>query len=257
LQPGHRGILVTQMDVAGCQSTLAEHHLFVVGAALGGEFFDEMAIALCRRGVGAVLEAQFGELQARFDEVRPAWDRWVSRVASSAKRLRCSSGVTATEQFLYGLGVNTVAEFLDYGRGRLINAPGLGVRARREIQDRLREWTKRLGKDEPAPLAAAARKEAKAELDAAKSEPGADLLRTLSLDTLATRFVPERTKPNAAKVDAVTRLLRIPGVGDLPELDAWPTQTAVAESLEVTPARVAQLLKTQRQQWKKDAAVQA
>src|SRR5690606_11606219 len=87
LQPGHRGILVTQMDVAGCQSTLAEHHLFVVGAALGGEFFDEMAIALCRRGVGAVLEAQFGELQARFDEVRPAWDRWVSRVASSAKRL--------------------------------------------------------------------------------------------------------------------------------------------------------------------------
>ncbi|WP_280485230.1 BREX system serine/threonine kinase PglW [Nocardia farcinica] len=166
------------------------------------------------------------------------------------------AGLTATaEQFLYGLGVNTVGELVEYvGRGQLINAPGLGVRVRREIQDRAKEWRSRLGK-ETAPLTAQARKDAKAELAAAVAAPETGLS-TLSLDTLAARFVPERNN-NGNKVDAVARLLRIPGDGDLPELDAWPTQTAVAKSLDLTSGRVAQLLKAQRQQWKNDPAVQA
>ncbi|WP_019931237.1 BREX system serine/threonine kinase PglW [Nocardia sp. BMG111209] len=169
------------------------------------------------------------------------------------------AGLTAaTEQFLYGLEVNTVGEFLDYGRNKLINAPGLGARARREIQDRLREWGRRLGNAEPAPLTPASRKEAREEITAAQTDLGAGLLRTLSLDTLAARFVPERNNnsTNASKVDVVARLLRIPGAGDLPELDAWPTQAAVADTLGLTGGRVAQLLKAQRQQWKKDPAVQ-
>ncbi|MFE3545562.1 BREX system serine/threonine kinase PglW [Nocardia sp. NPDC059177] len=169
------------------------------------------------------------------------------------------AGLTAaTEQFLYGLGVNTVGEFLEYGRGKLINAPGLGVRARREIQERLKEWVQRLGGEEPAPLTTQARKESKSELEAATADPG-DGLRTLSLDTLAARFVPERNNngSNATKIDAVTRLLRIPGAGDLPELDSWPTQTAVAETLGLTSPAVSQLLKAQRKLWKEDPAVQA
>ncbi|TDP30805.1 BREX system serine/threonine kinase PglW [Nocardia ignorata] len=168
------------------------------------------------------------------------------------------AGVTAaTEQFLYGLGVNTVGEFLDYGRGKLINAPGLGARSRREIQDRLKQWGRRLGKEEPTPLASEVRKEAKAEITAAGTDLSSGLLSTLSLDALAAGFVPERRAANANKVDAITRLLRIPGAGDLPELDAWPTQAAVAETLNLTSGRVAQLLKSQRTQWKKDPAVQA
>ncbi|WP_067565304.1 BREX system serine/threonine kinase PglW [Nocardia acidivorans] len=165
----------------------------------------------------------------------------------------------ATEQFLYGLGVNTVGELLDYGRGKLIKTPGLGARGRREILDRLKEWARRFGKAEPAPLTPEARKEAKEEISAAEADLSEGLLRTLSLDALAARFVPERNNngSNATKVDVVARLLRVPGAGDLPELDAWPTQSAVAETLGLTAARIAQLLKAQRQQWKKDPAVQA
>ncbi|CCF62567.1 BREX system serine/threonine kinase PglW [Nocardia cyriacigeorgica] len=194
------------------------------------------------------------------DEVSPEDQRRLIAEQATVETHLSQAGLTAaTEQFLYGLGVNTVGELLDYGRGKLINAPGLGARARREIQDRLKEWGRRFGKEEPAPLTPQARKEAKQELDAAEADLGAGLLRTLSLDTLAARFVPERNNngSNASKVDAVARLLRIPGAGDLPELDAWPTQSSVAESLNLTSGRVAQLLKAQRQQWKKDPAVQA
>ncbi|KQY36814.1 protein kinase [Nocardia sp. Root136] len=192
------------------------------------------------------------------DEVAPEDQRrQIAEQATVETHLSQSGMTAATEQFLYGLGVNTVGEFLDYGRGKLINAPGLGARSRREIQDRLKEWGKRLGKDEPAPLTTEARKEAKAELAAAGADLSAGLLRTLSLDTLAVGFVPNKTATNANKVDAVARLLRIPGAGDLPDLDAWPTQSAVADTLGLTSGRVAQLLKAQRTQWKKDPAVQA
>lgn len=170
-----------------------------------------------------------------------------------------AAGLTpATEQFLYELGVNTVGELLDYGQRNLINAPGLGARVRREIQNRLKEWGSRLAKA-AAPLGREARDLARAELAATGLDLGEAALRTLSLDALAARFVPERNNngSNANKVDAVTRLLRIPGTDDLPELGAWPTQSAIAESLGLTGGRIAQLLKEQRTKWKKDPAVQA
>ncbi|MEU4599910.1 BREX system serine/threonine kinase PglW [Nocardia sp. NPDC023988] len=191
------------------------------------------------------------------DEVSPEDQRRQIADQATVDTHLSQAGLTAaTEQFLYGLGVNTVGELLDYGRGKLINAPGLGARTRREIQDRLRDWGRRLGKEEPAPLTPEARKEAKAELTAAGTDLSSGLLSTLSLDALAAGFVPERNN-NGAKVDAVSRLLRIPGAGDLPELDAWPTQAAVAATLGLTSGRVAQLLKAQRKQWKDSPAVQA
>lgn len=193
------------------------------------------------------------------DDTTPEQQRLLIAEQATRDTHLSQAGLTAaSEQFLYGLGVTTVGELLDYGRTRLINAPGLGVRARREIQERVKEWAKRLGKQEPAPLTPEARKEAKAEISAAQAESTAGLMRTLSLDTLAARFVPERNNngSNSSKVDAVARLLRIPGSGDLPELDMWPTQTAVAQTLDLTGGRVAQLLRAQRQLWKKDPAVQ-
>ncbi|MEV0686628.1 BREX system serine/threonine kinase PglW [Nocardia sp. NPDC050378] len=198
------------------------------------------------------------EPSADVDDVAPEEQRrQIADQATVDTHLSQAGMTAATEQFLYGLGVSTVGELLDYGRGKLINAPGLGARSRREIQERLKEWGRRLGKEEPAPLTSEARKEAKAELAAAGADLSAGLLRTLSLDTLAVGFVPNKTATNANKVDAVARLLRIPGTGDVAELDAWPTQTAVAETLGLTSGRVAQLLKAQRTQWKKDPAVHA
>ncbi len=161
------------------------------------------------------------------------------------------------EQFLYELGVTTVGELVDYGRNNLINAPGLGARVRREIHKRQAEWGRRLGKT-IGPLTRADREQAKAEFADTAASPDDDLS-TLSLDALAARFVPERNNngTNANKVDAIVRLLRIPGVETDAGLDAWPTQTAVADSLKLTSARIAQLVKAQRQQWKRDPAVQA
>ncbi|MFR9751398.1 BREX system serine/threonine kinase PglW [Nocardia sp. 004] len=198
--------------------------------------------------------------QAATDPTTPEQQRLeVAEEATRDTHLAQAGLTAAAEQFLYGLGITTVGELLDYGRNRLVNAPGLGVRVRREIHDRHKKWRQRLGNAEPAPLAPAARREAREEIEAADADLGTDLLRTLSLDTLVARFVPERNSngSNATKVDALARLLRIPGIGDLPELDAWPTQTAVAQSLDLTSPRIAQLLKAQRQQWKKDPAVQA
>lgn len=185
----------------------------------------------------------------------PAAERELAAEQVTRETHLSAAGLTpAAEQFLYGLGVNTVGELLDFGRHGLITAPGLGARTRREIQQRQKEWGRRLGKTAPAPLTPEARKEAKDE----SASPTADTA-TLSLDGLVARFVPERNNngSNTTKVGAVARLLRIPGDGDLPELETWPTQSAVARTLGLTPARVAQLLREERKRWKKDPAVQA
>ncbi|MET7767450.1 BREX system serine/threonine kinase PglW [Nocardia sp. NPDC005366] len=218
------------------------------------KIFLDMTLSVPSRPMSAHPESS-----ADVDDVSPEEQRRVIAEQATRDTHLSQAGVTAAaEQFLYGLGVNTVGEMLDYGRTRLINAPGLGVRVRREIQNRFKEWLRRLGKDEPAPLTPEARKEAREEISAAEADLGAGLLRTLSLDALAARFVPELNskRTNATKVDAVARLLQIPGADDAPALDAWPTQAAVAETLGLTAPRVAQLLKAQRQQWKKDSAVQ-
>ena len=52
-----------------------------------------------------------------------------------------AAGLTpAAESFLYGLDITTVGGLLDYSRGKLVNAPGLGAKTRTEVQRRQREW---------------------------------------------------------------------------------------------------------------------
>lgn len=217
------------------------------------KIFLDMSQAVPSRPLSAHPEPSADVDASSPDEQRQA----IAEQASRDTHLSQAGLTPAAEQFLYGLNLNTVGEVLDYNRNRLINAPGLGVRVRREIQKRSKEWRQRLAA-EPAPLTPEARREARAEIQAAEADLGAGLLRTLSLDALAARFVPELNKKgsNATTVNAVARLLRIPGAGDLPELDAWPTQSAVAETLGLTSGRLAQVLKAQRKSWKEDPAVQ-
>ncbi|MBF6471617.1 MULTISPECIES: BREX system serine/threonine kinase PglW [Nocardia] len=186
------------------------------------------------------------------------------RIAAQVTRethLSTAGLTSAAEQFLYGLDITTVGQLLDYSRRSLINAPGLGARTRTEIQDRQREWGKLLGA--AAPLTREDRKAADAELNEVGSDSADDLgeaaMRTLSLDALVAELVPERNNngSNARQVDIVTRLLQVPGVADVPDLGAWPSQKAVAATFGVTPAAISQNLKRQRQQWKKNPAFQA
>ncbi|GGP06796.1 protein kinase [Nonomuraea glycinis] len=185
-----------------------------------------------------------------------------------------AAGLTpAAESFLYGLGLTTVGTLLDYSQRNLVNAPGLGAKTRSEIQRRLSDWGRRLRETAVSPFSAEGRREAKEELSAAESvlvgdladAEGAELLpqralRAVSLDTLATLFVPPLKKDGANRneVEAVRLLLRLPDEhGELPGQTVWPNQKAVAETLGLSRQRIPQIVKSQRTRWKKSPAVQA
>ncbi|MGW4849037.1 BREX system serine/threonine kinase PglW [Nocardia brasiliensis] len=192
-------------------------------------------------------------------------DQERDRIAEQAGRETplATAGLTAAaEQFLYGLGINTVGDLLDYSQRNLINAPGLGARTRIEIQGRQKQWGRLLGRTTPTPLTTEGRRAAKEELNEAQSAP-ADLsqavLRALSLDTLVSQLVPELNNngTNATKVDMVTRLLQVPGAEDLPDLGVWPTQSAVATSMGLSSPTISLSLKQMRQKWRKSDELSA
>ncbi|MEU4209181.1 BREX system serine/threonine kinase PglW [Streptomyces sp. NPDC026206] len=188
-----------------------------------------------------------------------------------------AAGLTpAAESFLYGLGITTVGDLLDYSRRKLLNAPGLGAKTRGEVQQRQREWGERLREAPVSPLTPRGRAEAKeelAQLSAAESavldalserEDGGGLagaaLRQVSLDTLATIFVPELNNngSNRNKVEMVRLLLRLPDErGELPGIGVWPKQKDVAEELGLSAGRIPQMLKEERSRWHKHPAVRA
>ncbi|MFF3607089.1 BREX system serine/threonine kinase PglW [Streptomyces sp. NPDC002463] len=188
-----------------------------------------------------------------------------------------SAGLTpAAESFLYGLGVTTVGGLLDYSRSKLLNAPGLGTKTRTEVQRRQRQWGKLLREAPVSPLTPKGRAEAKEELaqltaaesavlgTLATSEGAGGLtgsaLRSVSLDTLATIFVPElnNNRSNSNKIEMVRLLLRLPNErGELPDIGVWPKQKDVAETLGLSAGRIPQMLKEERKRWKKHPAVQA
>ncbi|MBB1257840.1 BREX system serine/threonine kinase PglW [Streptomyces alkaliterrae] len=187
------------------------------------------------------------------------------------------SGLTpAAQSFLYGLEITTVGELLDYSRRKLVNAPGLGAKTRNEVQRRQREWGERLREAPVSPLTAKGRAEAKEELDqltAVESAVAGQLvedgfagalsartLRSISLDTLATVFVPavNNNGSNRNKAEMVRLLLRLPDEnGVLPDIGVWPKQKDVAEALGLSHGRIPQMLKEERKRWKAEPAVQA
>ncbi|MEU7209930.1 BREX system serine/threonine kinase PglW [Streptomyces sp. NPDC044989] len=187
------------------------------------------------------------------------------------------SGLTpAAQSFLYGLGLTTVGELLDYSRRKLVNAPGLGAKTRNEVQQRQREWGERLREAPVSPLTPKGRAEAREELEqltAAESALvghlatgesagalSARTLRSVSLDTLATVFVPavNNNGSNRNKAEMVRLLLRLPDEhGVLPGIGVWPKQKDVADALGLSHGRIPQMLKEERKRWKAEPAVQA
>ncbi|MFD3482110.1 BREX system serine/threonine kinase PglW [Streptomyces sp. NPDC058665] len=185
-----------------------------------------------------------------------------------------ASGLSpAAESFVYGLPVNTVGGLLDYSQRQLVNAPGLGAKTRKEVLGRIKQWRRQLAERPTAPLTPEGRKAAKEELTQAEADVAhalvasggagslpAAALRTVSLDALATVFVPELKKDevNRNECEMVRLLLRLPDErGELPDIGVWPKQKDVATALGLSAGRIPQMLKTQRGRWKKDPAVQA
>ncbi|MFI1097356.1 BREX system serine/threonine kinase PglW [Streptomyces sp. NPDC020917] len=187
------------------------------------------------------------------------------------------SGLTgAAQSFLYGLGITTVGGLLDYSRRKLVNAPGLGAKTRNEVQKRQREWGEKLRERPASPLTPEGRAEAKEELDQLSAVESAladtlaagdaagglseRALRSISLDALATIFVPvvNNNGSNRNKAEMVRLLLRLPDEhGLLPSIGVWPMQKDVAAALGLSAGRIPQMLKEERKRWKADRAVQA
>ncbi|RSO48374.1 BREX system serine/threonine kinase PglW [Streptomyces sp. WAC 06725] len=182
------------------------------------------------------------------------------------------AGLTpAAQSQLFAMGLNTVGDVLEYSARKFLTAPGMGSRTRTEIQNRQKQWNRRLGKAAPAPLSAEALKAAKreaTELEKAVAEAvagtggdlGPEVLRALSLDALASRLVPRpsggNARSNAKEREAVRLLLRLPDeTGTLPEGLPWVRQVDVAKALGLTAGRIPQIVKKARERWHKDTAL--
>ncbi|MDJ1130789.1 BREX system serine/threonine kinase PglW [Streptomyces iconiensis] len=222
-----------------------------------------------------------GERPAKIADAEPLTaDEQRERLAGSVTRdthLTTAGLTPAAESFLYGLGITTVGGLLDYSRTKLLNAPGLGTKTRTEVQRRQRQWGKLLREAPLSPLTSKGRAEAREELAqlthteyeatgalAISPEKAGELteaaLRSVSLDVLATLFVPElnNNRSNSNKVEMVRLLLRLPDDrGELPDIGVWPKQKDVAEALGLSAGRIPQMLKEERKRWKKHPAVQA
>lgn len=200
------------------------------------------------------------------------------RLAGEAQRDTAisTSGLSpAAVSFVHGLELHTVGELLDYSQRRLVTAPGLGAKTRGEVLGRIRQWRERFAEQPVAPLTPEGRREARAELtdaertltDAVGAGDGAEAvdieeraLRSVSLDTLATLFVPEvrKNRSNANEAEMVRLLLRIPNEqGVLPDIGVWPVQREVAEKLGLSVGRIPQMVRSQRTRWKRLPAVAA
>ncbi len=128
--------------------------------------------------------------------------------------------------------VRTAADLAAMPSHFMLAMPGVGAKTRREIRDAKHALTQRL-RDQQA---------------AATSATTGDAAEAWSIDQLAARLLPRR--PRRAD-SAETRILARC-------LDAgWPTQTAVAEGLGITRARVSQVLVKARPRWVKDPALTA
>ncbi|WP_216897174.1 BREX system serine/threonine kinase PglW [Nocardia alni] len=211
--------------------------------------------------VGADSETQAGLAPADAETSEQERNR-IAEQATRETSLATAGLTAAAEQFLYGIGINTVGDLLDYSQRNLINAPGLGARTRIEIQGRQKQWGSLLGRTTPTPLTTEGRRDAReelAELQSTAADLGATALRALSLDTLVSQLVPELNSngSNAKKVAMVTRLLQVPGVDSLPDLGVWPTKSAVAASMGVSSPAISQSLKQMRQKWRKSDALSA
>ena len=131
----------------------------------------------------------------------------------------------------------TVADFLALPPLAINTARGVGVDTRRELVDAQRDLRKRLGTVHPPTTTTTVTEDA----DSGR------------LDALVAKLVPTRTSRNATEVDALVRLL---GLEPVPGASAWPSQTEVAASLDVSRARVGQVLVKARERWRKLAAVE-
>lgn len=135
--------------------------------------------------------------------------------------------------------VQTVADFIGLPPLAINTARGVGLETRRELVDAQRDLRQRLGAVTTEPT----RRTSSTTLGV-----GADA----SLGDVVAALLPTRTNRGSSTAQIVERLL---GLEPIEAAAPWPSQTDVANSLELTRARVGQVLGKSRTQWAKLAAI--
>ena len=124
--------------------------------------------------------------------------------------------------------------------------PGVGARTRREIADAIRLFVVRFPPEERLPKTSTAPPS-----DAALASDAS------SIDRLFLRLLPKSQSPGA-EGRALRALLGLTDEGALagqPATGVWPSQTDVAEAVNVTRARIRHLVARARKRWAKDPAI--
>ncbi|WP_104090838.1 BREX system serine/threonine kinase PglW [Cryobacterium sp. N19] len=145
-------------------------------------------------------------------------------LAESGLSPRALSGISR-------LGVRTVGELLGRPISDINTIRGLGERYRKEVKRRMREWNPRLRPNASPPEVV-------------------EMGRRESVERRSDRLISRPTANNTNEVAALHLLLGKPRDVDdvVPE---WPTLSAIAASIGVTPGRVSQLLDAATQRWRK------
>ncbi len=167
--------------------------------------------------------------------------------ATRATPLEASGLTPRAVSAAHRLDVATVGQLLDKAPTLLFRMPGLGAKTRKELQQRVKQWRRRLHAPTPSPVAKSERRAAR---DTVTRADSASQLRAVGLDAIAALLVPGATRRNATEVQGIRLFLRLPTEdGTLPDLPGWPTQPEVAKPVGVTPGRIAQILIKQRKRW--------
>ena len=146
-------------------------------------------------------------------------------------------------------GAQSVGELLPLTIGQLTSTPGIGTKTRREIGNLLRELRALLPVESEA---AALDSERRAATETLTDEDAA----RYSVDRLLTAALPARTtkrdEPSRHQL-AVFLGLEAPAAGA--PLGAWASQTDVATALDLTRARIGQVIAKARERWGKQPAL--
>ena len=136
----------------------------------------------------------------------------------------------------------TVEDLLTIPMRRLMRMRGVGNKTRREIIAAVKTLRARLGNpagDKAAPVEEA--ESASETLDVS----------TLSVDTLAARLLRTGSREGESTQRAIQLLLGL----DPEQVDHWPSQSEVARIIDVTRARIGQVVGKLQERWAKDSAV--
>lgn len=236
-----------------------------------------------REPLGAFFRQAFRrDIEQRFhnaDDMLRSWRRCFEGLQESVEPTDDGDGLPLTELLAeatfetqipeLGLGtratnvldranVMTVADLLTFSIGRLLRMRGVGNKTRREITTAVKMLRERLGqpaKEASSTIASAATSavDSAATAAAVPAEPVAETLdvATLSVDMLAERIHRVGHRDGETLAGTLHALL-----GLNMRLDhRWPSQTEIATALNVTRARIGQIIGKLQARWSKDPAL--